>query len=247
MSSFRWRAGRRALARSRARATAGPGRGGAGLGHQPASWLVWSGVGLMLASCGPALAVHIPTARTHPRLTQGRGAASPPAPGPVARVTSIAVAPGVAVPPVALAAPRVTVSSRYPPPPGTSVATVVADFLRDNAIENVALERGDASLLAYADGGDFLRAEQQLVLQQVRLHRTPVRISDSFTTLEVGNKVDPGSPISTVAIYVAGLETTVARTPAGVTRAVRRFADIFWCALSTDRHVYVIVDDAVLP
>ena len=197
----------------------------------------------MLASCGPALAVHIPTARTHPRLTQGRGAASPPAPGPVARVTSIAVAPGVAVPPVALAAPRVTVSSRYPPPPGTSVATVVADFLRDNAIDNVALERGDASLLAYADGGRLLEA---LHAQLRSTHfRRPYKVTDRFSSIQVGGKKDPNSGRVSIALIVVGVEADSHFAASGkLITASFKLDEIVWCRWAPSMSRYLLVDDA---
>ncbi len=223
--------------------------------ERPIAWVRASrGVGAVLllagsvmVSCGPAATVRIPPAQSTGQATRPSPTASVRAQASSTDAPLVSVAPGVAAPAAELVAPRFTVSRQFPPPAGTPVGTVVADFIRDNYIENVALERADPRLLRYADGGNYLLAEQQLVLNEAHSHTRLLRITDQFSAIEVGRKIDPGAPAVHLAVYVVGIETTRKATPGGLSRVVSPFRDLFWCARNRLSSGYLIVDDAVLP
>lgn len=200
-----------------------------------------------MAACGPApAAVHIPGPAPTASPTRVRTVLGAPE-RPATTATPMKIAPGVAAPASDVAPPRFTVSRRHPPPPGTPVSVVVADFLRDNYIENVAIERDDPRLLRYADGGRFLLAEQRAVAAGAQQGLRGHAIRDRFTDIRVGTLVDPGRRQVAIAIYASGVEWRVAEIAGQLRREVYYFHDLFWCAQSQPRGPYLLVDSAVLP
>ncbi len=164
-------------------------------------------------------------------LAAGCGAAPPVAipsasPSPTASPTTIA--PGVEVPASDVKVPPYSVSTTHPLPAGVSAATVARDVVIDNLIENVAIERGDAALLTYADCGNWLAAVAQEI-QSDKGHGTHVvSVSDTVAAMDVGTKADPAAPSLTIAIVITGTETELSTTGSQQTKKSTPFAVIRW-------------------
>jgi len=226
--------------RACARPGAPGGRGWARAVRSGAAGLATAAV--LLAACGPSPTVHIPTPSASP-TTPRTPRPSTGLPSPRSTASPEVIAPGVRVPSVALHAPHFTVSRQHPPPPGTPVSKVVADFLRDNYIENVALERADPRLLKYADGGRLLAAIRNRMVSSSR--RRVVSIVDHFTSIQVGRKRDPNNARDVLALIVSGTEREIDRIATQVAPPRdSHFQSLFWCQWSRALGHYLLMDDA---
>ncbi len=200
-----------------------------------ATW--WEGLGggpivlllaaVLAAGCGAAPAVRIPTASASPSAS------------------TTPLAPGVRVPVAEASPPTYTISTKYPLPSGVSAATVAQDVVIDNLIENVAIQRGDAALLSYADCGNWLAAEQRAITKN-RLGRiSVVSIHDQITELQLGYQPDPNNAAAVAAVIVAGQEVEV--TTSGKGKAITltsKFDVLQWLVLSPQAHRYLTCDSA---
>lgn len=164
---------------------------------------------------------------------------------PTPKPAMVSIAPGVRVPSSQVAVPVFTVSSSHPLPSGVSAQLVVKDAEIDNLIENVAIERQDPALLAYADAGDWLAAEKGEIAHDRSAQITVLSIKDAVTSVQVGSKVDPQAPSIHVAVLMVGFETRVIASP-GVARKVTRarFDALLWLQWSAKTRRFLIWDAA---
>ncbi len=178
-------------------------------------------------------------------LAAGCGA-SPPVPIPSASPSPAAspttIAPGVQVPTTEVKTPSYTVSTSHPLPPGVSAAAVAQDVVIDNLIENVAIERGDAALLSYADCGNWLAAVTQEIQTNAGRGIHVTRVSDAVTSMAVGTKADPAAPSLTIAIVISGTETEASISASGSTTKSTPFAVIRWVVWNTGLDRYLTCD-----
>ncbi len=198
-----------------------------GMGANRLGWalmLVLIGAGLV--GCGSQVAV----------IPKGR-----PTPKPV--MTTIA--PGISVPASQVAPPTYTVSTSHPLPPGVSAQQVVKDAGIDNLIENVAIERQDPALLAYADTGHWLAAEQGEIARDKSSKVTVLSIRDVVSSVKVGFQVDPNDPKATAAIITTGTERQTERVAGGPrTVKVTSFDVIQWLEWAPKLGRFVLCDTA---
>lgn len=199
--------------------------------------------GSVMVSCGPAATVRIPPAQSTGQATRPSPTASVRAQASSTDAPLVSVAPGVAAPAAELVAPRFTVSRQFPPPAGTPVGTVVADFIRDNYIENVALERADPRLLRYAVAGNLLAAMGSEIESNAGPRVT--RIVDRFTAIVAGRKEDPNNSRVDIALIVSGVETESQMTSSGEHATTRsKFQELVWCEWVPRLANYLLVDAA---
>ena len=179
-------------------------------------------------------------------LAAGCGAAPPVAipsasPSPTASPTTIA--PGVQVPASEVKVPPYSVSTTHPLPSGVSAATVAQDVVIDNLIENVAIERGDAALLSYADCGNWLAAESLAITQTKLKGETILSVTDAFSEVQVGFKADPSDPAVAAATILVGSETRKVRSAGDlVTTKTSAFSVIRWLAWSPAQKRFLTCD-----
>ena len=179
-------------------------------------------------------------------LAAGCGAAPPVAipsasPSPTASPTTIA--PGVQVPASEVKLPPYTVSTTHPLPAGVSAATVAQDVVIDNLIENVAIERGDSALLAYADCGNWLAAESLAITQAKGNGETVLSVTDAFSEVQVGFKSDPSNSAVTAATILVGSETQRVRSGGdSVTTKTSPFSVLRWLAWSPTQKRFLTCD-----
>lgn len=183
-------------------------------------------------------------------LAVGCGAAPPvaiPSPSPSPSASPTTIAPGVRVPRSEVQTPAYTVSTTHPLPSGVSAAAVAQDVVIDNLIENVAIERGDPALLAYADCGNWLAAEEATIAKNRAASITVVSIRDEISSMELGFQPDPNDPSVTAAVTITGVEVEVSRNGLGTpTTATTTFDVLQWLALSTSGRRYLTCDSASL-
>ena len=198
-----------------------------GMGANRLGWalmLVLIGAGLV--GCGSQVAV----------IPKGR-----PTPKPV--MTTIA--PGISVPASQVAPPTYTVSTSHPLPPGVSAQQVVKDAGIDNLIENVAIERQDPALLAYADTGHWLAAEQGEIARDKSSKVTVLSIRDVVSSVKVGSKQDPQAPSVDVAVIMSGSETRVSSTPgSGIKTTTKSFDALLWFRWDAKLNRFLVCDAA---
>jgi hypothetical protein len=179
-------------------------------------------------------------------LAAGCGAAPPVAipsasPSPTASPTMIA--PGVRVPGSEVQIPPYAVSTTHPLPSGVSAATVAQDVVIDNLIENVAIERGDPTLLPYADCGNWLAAEEQEMGQAKGRGEVFLSVRDAFIQVEIGFQPDPSDPSASAAAILTGTETQRVRSSTGaVTVKTSYFSVIRWLVWSPTVDRYLTCD-----
>ena len=164
-------------------------------------------------------------------LAAGCGAAPPvpiPSVSPSPAASPTTIAPGVQVPTTEVKTPTYTMSTSHPLPSGVSAATVAQDVVIDNLIENVAIERGDAALLTYADCGNWLAAVAQEIQTNTGRGIRVATVSDRVTSMAVGTKVDPAAPSLTIAIVITGTETESSTSASGSSTKSTPFAVIRW-------------------
>lgn len=164
---------------------------------------------------------------------------------PSPRSNMVTIAPGVRVPKSQLALPAYSVSVSHPLPSGVSAQLVVKDAEIDNLIENIAIERQDPALLAYADTGAWLAAERGEIASDKSSHTAVLSITDSLTSVKVGSKVDPRLTDVTVAVIMAGSEVRVITTPTAK-RAVstKKFDALLWLEWDATLHRFLVCDTA---
>ncbi len=183
----------------------------------------------LVAGCGAAPPVPIPSA----------------SPSPSASPTTIA--PGVRVPGSNVQPPTYTVSTTHPLPSGVSAAAVAQDVVIDNLIENVAIERDDPALLAYADCGNWLAAEEATISKNRAASVTVLSIRDEISSMELGFQRDPNDPSVTAAVTITGVEVEVSRSGRGTpTTATSSFDVLQWLSLSNSARRYLTCDSASL-
>ena len=190
-------------------------------------------LGLAVGACALALA--------------GCGASTVPIPraSPSPRAQATVIAPGVTVPKTQLATPSFTVSTSHPLPTGVSAQQVVQDVQIDNLIENIAIERQDAALLAYADTGDWLAAEKTEISQNTANRVKVFSISDTLTSVQVGFESDPSDPEAVAAVISDGTEVQTQRTGTGPdTSHTTHFSVIQWVQWAAGLDRYVLCDTA---
>ena len=186
-------------------------------------------VAWLAAGCGAAPSVPIPSV----------------SPTPAASPTTIA--PGVQVPTTEVKVPTYTVSTSHPLPSGVSAATVAQDVVIDNLIENVAIERGDAALLPYADCGNWLAAEQATIAKNHENSISVVSVRDEVTSMKLGFQSDPNDSAATAAVTLTGVEVEVSRNgSAGPKTSNTAFAVLQWLSFSTATGRYLTCDSASL-
>ncbi len=179
----------------------------------------------LVAGCGAAPPVPIPSA----------------SPSPSASPTTIA--PGVRVPGSNVQPPTYTVSTTHPLPSGVSAAAVAQDVVIDNLIENVAIERDDPALLAYADCGNWLAAEGQEMGQAKSRGEVVLSVTDVFSHVEVGFQPDPSNSSAEAAAILTGTERQRVRSPTGaVTVKTSSFSVIRWLVWSPTVSRYLTCD-----
>ena len=176
---------------------------------------------------------------------------SPPAKIPAATPTPssapTSIAPGVSVSPAELALPPYSVSISNPLPAGVSATRVVRDFVADDLIENLAIERGDANLLPYADSGGMLTIDESTIGAERSTKTRFISIEDSVERLAVGRQQDPNDPLAVVALNVEGVERTTTRDARGAeAHKVVDFHVIIWMIWSPPLQKYLRCDVSVL-
>ncbi|MHB1499904.1 MAG: hypothetical protein ACYCYK_01835 [Candidatus Dormibacteria bacterium] len=195
------------------------------MGSTRLGWVVVLGlIGADLVGCGSQVAV----------IPKGR-----PSPKPV--MTTIA--PGISVPASQVAPPTYTVSTSHPLPPGVSAQQVVKDAGIDNLIENVAIERQDPALLAYADTGDWLAAIKGEISSNIQQHVRVISVRDEVTALKVGFQSDPKNRAADASVIVQGTEIEVERLASGKqVRRVQAFDVLRWFVWNPADHRYLTCD-----
>ena len=178
-------------------------------------------------------------------LAVGCGAAPPvaiPSASPFPSASPTTIAPGVRVPRSEVQTPVYTVSTTHPLPSGVSAAAVAQDVVIDNLIENVAIERGDPALLAYADCGNWLTSIGQEIRKDKAKGVTVLSVRDSVATVVVGTKTDPADPSLTIAVVVTGTEVERAKSGSGPIDTSTSFAVIRWFAWDSELRRYLTCD-----
>ena len=179
-------------------------------------------------------------------LAAGCGAAPPVpipsiSPSPAASPTTIA--PGVQVPTTEVKVPTYTVSTSHPLPSGVSAATVAQDVVIDNLIENLAIERGDATLLTYADCGNWLAAEKQEILKNSASGIQVLSLTDRLESVSVGFQPDPANPDVVAAATVTGTETRTTQQEGKPPQTSRsQFDAILWFGRPPAAQRYLVCD-----
>ena len=179
-------------------------------------------------------------------VAAGCGAAPPvpiPSANPSPSSSPTTIAPGVQVPPADVRTPAYTVSTTHPLPSGVSAATVAQDVVIDNLIENIAIERGDPALLAYADCGNWLAAEQQEISRDQTSAVKVLSVTDRLNGVSVGYQSDPANSTVVAAAVVTGVETRTTK-PTGSPEKTSQtpFRAILWFAWSASAGRYLICD-----
>lgn len=192
----------------------------------------WAGaaltaMALTVVGCGSATSVKIP----------------PPTATP--RPSTTTVAPGVRVPAAQVSPPTYTVSTSHPLPSGVSAAQVAKDVVIDNLVENIAIEKGNPALLAYADCGAWKRAEAAEISRDKATGVQVTRILDTYSSVRVGFQPDPNSKAVAAAVIMAGDESRVSRM-SGMPprRSTRPFHVILWVGWSPAANRYLVCDTA---
>ncbi len=164
---------------------------------------------------------------------------------PSPKPAMVTIAPGVRVPSSQVALPDYKVSSTHPLPSGVSAQQVVKDAEIDNLIENIAIERQDPALLAYADTGAWLAAERGEISHDKSAQITVLSIKDSVTSVEVGFQPDPNDPSANAAIITRGTERQIQRVTGGsTTTKVTNFDVIQWLQWAPKLGRFVLCDTA---
>jgi len=162
-------------------------------------------------------------------------------PSPKPQVT--AIAPGVTVPKAQVALPSYTVSSSHPLPSGVSAQQVVQDVQIDNVIENIAIERQDPALLAYADTGDWLAAIADEISTNAHNHMKVLSIKDYLTSVEVGFQPDPQDASATASVILKGSELQIeTNKQGGRTLHTQPFDVLRWLVWSPQLGRYLTCD-----
>lgn len=177
--------------------------------------------------------------------------ASAPVKIPTASATpsakSTTIAPGVSVNPAELSVPPYSVSTSNPLPAGVSPRRVVMDVITDNLIENRAIERGDAPLLAYADSGGMLTIDQSTISTDRSDGLRILSINDSISSLVLGSEVDPNNPDAQAALNVEGVERITRRdSEQKLSHTVDDFHVLIWVDWSPVLQKYLRCDVSVL-
>ncbi|MGA9774989.1 MAG: hypothetical protein WBU92_03605, partial [Candidatus Dormiibacterota bacterium] len=121
--------------------------------------------------------------------------------------------------------------------------TVAQDVVIDNLIENVAIERGDAALLTYADCGNWLAAEQREVTQNHSLGVVVVSLRDQLLSLELGFQPDPSDPSAVASVIAVGTETRTTKTAGQLPVTTHKpFDALLWLAWSSSTRRYLVCD-----
>ena len=179
-------------------------------------------------------------------LAVGCGAAPPvaiPSPSPSPSASPTTIAPGVRVPRSEVQTPVYTVSTTHPLPSGVSAAAVAQDVVIDNLIENVAIERGDPTLLSYADCGNWLAAEGQEIARNRALGVRVLSVADNLNSVSVGFEPDPANSSVVAAATVAGVETRTTETAGkSPTTSKTAFHAILWFSWSSAAGRYLVCD-----
>jgi hypothetical protein len=119
---------------------------------------------------------------------------------------------------------------------------VAQDVVIDNLIENVAIERGDAGLLTYADCGNWLAAVRQEIQTNTGRGIHVATVRDAVTSMAVGTKVDPADPSLTIAIVITGTETESSTSASGSVTKSTPFAVIRWMVWNAALDRYLTCD-----
>ncbi len=183
-------------------------------------------------------------------LAAGCGAAPPvpiPSVSPSPAASPTTIAPGIQVPTTEVKTPTYTVSTSHPLPSGVSAATVAQDVVIDNLIENLAIERGDATLLTYADCGNWLAAEKLTIAKNHSASISVLSIKDDVTSMQVGFQPDPNNSSATAAVALAGTEIEVSRAgSAGPKTSRTAFSVLLWLSFSLGAARYLTCDSAAV-
>ena len=164
---------------------------------------------------------------------------------PTPKPAMVSIAPGVRVPSSQVVVPVFTVSSSHPLPSGVSAQLVVKDAEIDNLIENVAIERQDPALLAYADAGDWLAAEEGEIAHDKSAQITVLSIKDAVTSVEVGFQPDPNDSNADAAVITRGTERQIERVGDEPPETkVTAFAVIQWLQWAPKLGRFVLCDTA---
>ncbi len=157
------------------------------------------------------------------------------------------IAPGVSATLAQLTLPPYSVSTANPLTDGVSAKAVVANFVTDNFIENQALEREDAQLLAYSDAGGMLALDEATITSNRTSGSRILSIEDSISSLVLGREVDPNDPSAQAMVNVEGVERTMTRDAQGhILRTVDDFHVLIWMTWSTTLQKYLRCDLSVL-
>ena len=157
------------------------------------------------------------------------------------------IAPGVSVNPSELVVPPYTVSTTNPLPAGVSAKRVVMDVVADNLIENLAIERGDAPLLAFSDSGGMLAIDEATISTNQSVDTRIVSINDSISSLVLGSEGDPNNSAARAALNVEGVERITTQDAQGAeSHKSNDFHVLIWVAWSTTLHKYLRCDVSVL-
>lgn len=168
-----------------------------------------------------------------------------PSPTPSARPSTTPLAPGVRVPVTEVSPPQYTVSASHPLPSGVSAAQVAKDVEIDNLIENIAIEKGDPALLAYADCGAWRVAEAAEISRDQSTGLQLLQIQDTYSSVRVGYQPDPNSKSTDAAVILMGIETRVSRmTRKRPTTSTQSFQVILWLSWSAAFNRYLVCDTA---
>ncbi|MGB9483419.1 MAG: hypothetical protein WCB86_05945 [Candidatus Dormiibacterota bacterium] len=121
------------------------------------------------------------------------------------------------------------------------------DVITDNLIENRAIERGDAPLLAYADSGGMLTIDQSTISTDRSDGLRILSINDSISSLVLGSEVDPNNPDAQAALNVEGVERITRRdSEQKLSHTVDDFHVLIWVDWSPVLQKYLRCDVSVL-
>lgn len=191
---------------------------------------LWAGaaltaMALAVVGCGSAASVKIPS------------------PTPSARPSTTPLAPGVRVPVTEVSPPQYTVSASHPLPSGVSAAQVAKDVEIDNLIENIAIEKGDPALLAYADCGAWLQSERATIQTNRSNALTITGLADKFTSVQVGYQPDPNDASAVASVILVGVETETIRNSSSTTHTVATpFSAMRWLVWTPTHGRYLTCD-----
>lgn len=162
---------------------------------------------------------------------------------PSPKPAMVTIAPGVRVPSSQVALPDYKVSSTHPLPSGVSAQQVVKDAEIDNLIENIAIERQDPALLAYADTGDWLAAIKGEIANNLQQHLRVISVTDLVSAIKVGFQPDPRNSLADATVIIQGTEVEVERLSSGkLVKRSQAFDVLRWFVWNSAEKRYLTCD-----